>query len=201
MWSFTSPGCSERVTLVAGQSFTVGRPKGDEFCPTLVLLDYNSVSRGAHATVTARLDGSGFPLLEVADSSTHGVSLFGGSSIPRNYAMLFYPQTIVIRDSARKVLKKSPPATLQHGDLVIFGLDAEQLAKTAANVESRPSPTFTVQFTPLAVLPSKLERSVKKSVAETAARIGARTLDDTEAAVTHLVCGELAITVRPSAPS
>lgn len=79
MWSLNCPTVAPGLlTLVAGQSFSVGRPGTDAAVqPTLVLNDFNSISRGIHATVTAHLDSLGNPALTVADSSTHGV---GGTS-------------------------------------------------------------------------------------------------------------------------
>ena len=80
MWRISSVSIAhpEVLTLIAGQSFTVGRVGGQAGAqgPTLTLSQYNSVSRGTHATVTARLDESGSPVLDVTDSSTHGVSLW-----------------------------------------------------------------------------------------------------------------------------
>ena len=74
MWSLACPTVAPGVlTLVAGQSVSAGRPGTDAIQPTLVLNDYNSISRGIHATVTAHLDSLGKPALTVTDSSTHGV--------------------------------------------------------------------------------------------------------------------------------
>ena len=126
MWSLHSPSAPEKIHLIAGQSFTVGRATQDTVNPpTLSLAAFNSVSRSTHATLAARLDGSNLPVLEVIDSSTHGVRgdecLLCSSRAQSSVSL----QTIVIRNGQRIVLKKAPPADLHDGDSIVFGKPIE----------------------------------------------------------------------------
>ena len=199
MWTLTCPTVAPVLTLVAGQSFSVGRPGTDAAIqPTLVLHEFNSISRGIHATVSAHLDSLGNPALTVTDSSTHGVSGIrrGARPCSLHQCALARQQTIVLRGDTRISLKKSPPTPLQHSDRVVFGLDADGLIKTKTTTGSTPSPPWTVTLAPITLLPSKLEKSDKAALAAVAARIGARLLGDCDTSATHAICSELVLTVR-----